>query len=206
MASKLDIYKGAARLLGHAAGISSLTETSQMRSTFDDIWTPAIGFLLTEGMWNFAIRSVELSADEDTDPAFGWTYAFSRPTDWIRTVSISDIGTFDSGFESFVDENNFWYADATPLYIRYVSNDASYGLNIALWPQTFAKAAEAYIAYEAAMTVAGAASSLRTDMFNLYRNALKKAKIKDAVDDSVKKQPAGRLVRSRFSTRNSRMG
>jgi hypothetical protein len=57
--------------------------------------------MLAKGMWNFAIRSVELHEDEDVEPLFGYQYAFSKPDDWVRTVSINNEATFQTGSRIF---------------------------------------------------------------------------------------------------------
>jgi hypothetical protein len=205
MADKLQIYQGALRLLGNAAGVASLTEVSPARYRLDDAWTPAVQYLLEQGLWNFAMRSVELSYDTDLTPNFGHTYAFSRPTDWVRTAGISDTGDFNGTFESYDDEGDYWYASVNPLYVKYVSNDASYGLNVAKWRQGFSKALEAYLAFECGLPIAADRGS-RNDMFNLFKSRLSKAKILDAVDESIRRKPPGRLVNSRLSSRSNKDG
>ena len=203
MADKLQIYKGALRLLGNAAGLSSLTEVSPTRHTLDDCWAPAGEYLLAKGLWNFAMRSVELSPDEDTDPLFGYTYAYSKPTDWVRTASISDHPGNENGFENYADEPGYWFADCNPLYLSYVSNDNAYGWNVAAWRQPFAKAMEAYLAFESGLPISADRGN-RNDMYQLFKTRLADAKALDAVDERVRMRPPGRLVRSRLSSGGSR--
>lgn len=202
MASRLEIYRGALRLLGDAHGLSSLTEDGPARLALDNAWQPAVDYMLAKGLWNFGIRSVELTEDEDVAPLFGYQYAFSKPSDWVRTVSISDDPTFREGYEDYEDETDYWYADPSPLYVRYVSSDEDYGWNIAKWRQPFAKALESYLAYECGLPISSGHGN-RNDMFTLFGKLLKEAKILDAVDERVRMKPEGRLVKSRFY-RNSR--
>lgn len=205
MADKLEIYKGTLQLLGNAAGLSSLTEVSAARSRLDDIWLPSVNYMLSKGLWNFAMRSVELSADTDVSPAFGHTYAFSKPTDWVRTASISQYGDFRDGFENYDDENGYWFADIDTLYIKYVSNDANYGLNISSWRQPFAQALEAYLAFKSGLPISADRGN-RNDMHSLHKALLKEAKALDAVDEKVRYRPAGRLVRARLASTSSKHG
>lgn len=204
MADRLEIYRGALRLLGDAHGLSSLTEEGPARTALDQAWQPAVDYLLAKGLWNFAIRSVELTPDEDVAPLFGYQYAFSKPVDWVRTVSISNEATFREGYEDYEDETGYWYADPNPLYVRYVSSDEDYGWNIAAWRQPFAKALEAYLAYDCGLPISSDRGN-RNDMFTLFGKLLKEAKALDAVDERVRRQPSGRLVRSR-SMRRDRFG
>lgn len=200
MADKLTIYRGALRLIGHGASLSSLTEVSHARTELDNAWTSSVDYLLTEALWNFAIRSIELSKDDDVTPNFGYDYAFSKPSDWVRTASMSNVGFNDDiGFEDYDDEGDYWYASVNPLYVKYVSDDASYGYNVGRWRQRFAKALEAHLAFEVAMPL-GKDRAVRNDMFNLYEKRIAKAKALDAVDERVRKQPQGRLVTARMAS------
>lgn len=197
MASRLSIYKAALRYLGNAAGISSLTEASVTRRALDDAWQEAGEFMLAKGLWNFAIRTSQLSEDEDVEPLFGYQYAFSKPTDWVRTVAINTDPAFAIGFEDFADETQYWYANTDTLYVRYVSNDAAYGWNIGEWRQPFAEAFAAYLAFQCSLPISADKGS-RTDLFNLSKALLTEAKALDAVDERVAYSPAGRLVRTRL--------
>lgn len=196
MADRLSIYKGVLRLLGNAAGLSSLTEVSPTRNALDDAWRAAGDYMLARGLWNFAIRTVEMSPDEDVEPLFGYTYAYSKPDDWVRTASISDRPTFDDGFEDYEDETAYWYTNCSTLYVRYVSDDDAYGWNIGAWRQPFSKALEAYLAWECGLPISSDRGN-RNDMFQLFTRLLKDAKSLDAVDERVRSRPSGRLVRSR---------
>lgn len=206
MADKLTIYRGALRLIGHGASLSSLTEVSHARTELDNAWTSSVDFLLTEALWNFALRSVELSKDDDVSPNFGYDYAFSKPDDWVRTASISDSAIDDGiGFEDYDDKGDYWYASINPLYVDYVSDDASYGYNVGRWRQRFAKALEAHLAFEIAMAL-GKDRAVRNDMFNLYTKRIAQAKSLDAVDERVRKKPQGRLVTARLASGSRKDG
>lgn len=195
MASRLSIYRGAARLLGDRR-ITALTDDGETRKAFDDAWRDVGDYLLARGLWNFAIRTVELTQDEDVEPLFGYTYAFSKPDDWVRTASISDVGTFTGDFNDYEDETEYWYCDCDPLYVRYVSDDDQYGWNVAAWRQPFAKAFEARLAFECGLPISQDRSN-RNDMEALAEKRLREAKSLDAVDERTRHSPAGRLVKAR---------
>jgi hypothetical protein len=197
MASRLSIYKSALRYLGNAAGVASLTEVSPARYALDDAWQDAGEYMLAKGLWNFAIRTSQLSADEDVEPLFGYQYAFSKPADWVRTVNINTDPDFGIGFEDFADETSYWYANSDTLYVRYVSNGDAYGWNIGAWRQPFAEAFAAYLAFQCSLPISSDKGT-RSDLFNLAKTLLTEAKTLDAVDERVAYTPAGRLVRSRL--------
>lgn len=199
MADRLEIFKGALRHLGNAAGLSSLTEVSASRQALDDAWQSSVDFLLEKGLWNFAIRAVEFAYDENMEPLFGYDYAFSKPTDWVRLVSISDEPTFREGLADYADENGYWYANVETIYVRYISNDDAYGWNVGSWRQSFAKCLEAYLAFSSSLPISADRGN-RNDLYNLYKQLLKDAKTLDAVDERVQQKPAGRLVKSRLAS------
>jgi len=202
MADRLAIYRGALRLLGNQ-NIASLTEPHQARFALDEAWEPVGTMLLEAGLWNFAIRTVELSNDEDVQPLFEFQYAFSKPDDWVRTADISDNPTFVESYEDYEDETGYWYANVNPLYIRYVSNDPDYGWNIGAWRQHFANAYSAFLAFECGLPISDDKGN-RNDLYTLAQNRLSEAKVKDAVDERVQRKPTGRLVRARFANRSNR--
>ncbi len=154
MPTRLTVYQGALRLLGPHQ-LASLEDNRPERLRLDEIWTEAVQYLLERGLWNFAIRSVEMSNDESYEPLWGYDYSFSKPDDFVRTVSLSDDPTFVRGFEDFETEGGYWFANAEPLYLRYVSSDPQYGLNIEDWPQAFTKALEAHMAFESGLPISG---------------------------------------------------
>ncbi len=195
MADRLEIYRGACRLLGQQR-IVSLTDTGTTRRSFDDAWQATGDYLLAKGLWNFALRTVELSSDEDVEPRFGFEYGFQKPEDWVRTADLCDDPTMESPTRAYEDEPDYWFADTDPLYVRYVSNDVEYGWDVARWRQPFAKAFEAYLAFESGLPVTNDKQN-RNDLFQLFEKRLAEAKTLDAVDERVRMTPAGRLVASR---------
>lgn len=203
MADRLTIYRGALALLGQER-LSSLTEAHPARYALDDAWQSTGDYLLEQGLWNFAMRSVELAYDEDVSPLFGYDYAFSKPSDWVRTAELSELATFVPPLADYMDEPSYWYANPTKLYLRYVSNDDAYGWNVGSWRQAFAKTFEAYLAFESGLPISNDRGN-RNDLFGLYEKRLSKARVLDAVDEKVRYKPEGRLVRARRTRVVSRM-
>lgn len=203
MADKLSIYKGALRLLGPHE-LATLSDDRPERYQLDDAWSDALAYVLADGLWNFAIRVVSITAEASPSPApVGWDFVHLKPDDYVRTVGISSEATFQSGFEDFEDEGDRWVANCDPLYVRYTSNSASYGADISRWPPSATKALEAYLAFECGLPISGDRGN-RNDLFGLYEKRLARAKAIDAFNEPVKFPPAGRIVRARFTRRNSR--
>lgn len=202
MADRLTIYRGALRHLGDGR-LASLTDNDSRRLKLDDAWTSSVDFMLEKALWNFAIRTVELEADDDFEPLFGYAYSFSKPDDWVRLNAISDEPYFVRSYEKYHDDGDFWFADVDRLYLRYVSNSPLYGYNIGRWRQSFALALEALLAFRCGLPISNDRGN-RNDLFQIFEKLLKDAKAQDAVDESVQYPPTGRLVKARFRS-GSRM-
>lgn len=197
MADRLSIYRSALSHLG-GANITSLTEDRPEKRALDAVWEGAVNYLLEQGMWNFAIRTVELSYDEDVEPLFGFQHAFSKPDDWVRTVSISETADFCEGLRRYEDETSYWHTDPETIYLRYVSNDDAYGWNVGAWRESFSEALSSYMAFKSSLPIASDKGN-RNDLFGLYGKLLREAKTRDAVDERVREKPPGRWTRSRFN-------
>jgi hypothetical protein len=202
MATKLSLYRTALRFLGPHE-LATDTDDRPERYQLDDVYDDAIAYMLEQGLWNFAMRSAVLTASGS--PIAGWDYTFSKPSDIVRLAGISYEPTYSQGFEDYQDQNGKWYANVDTLYVRYVSNNSSYGLDLAKWPPTFAKATAAYMAFESGLPISGDRAN-RNDIFSLHKSLLARSKTLDAFDESVKREPAGRLVRARLASRSGRDG
>lgn len=201
MATKLNLYRGALRLLGPHQ-LAATTDDRPERYVLDEIYDDAVQHMLEQGLWNFAIRFEPLTTPAaPTNPDTGYDYAFSKPTDFVRIAAISDNASFDGIFEAYSVQQSYIYTNATELYLRYVSNDASYGLDLTKWPQSFAKAVEAYLAFESGLPISGDRGN-RNDMLGLFKERLARAKIIDAVDERVQWKNPGRWTRARITQRN----
>lgn len=67
--------------------------------------------------WNCAIKRVTLAPLAEA-PAFGWSYAFQLPGDWLRTIQVGLDG--DPG-EYEIEGRTILY-DSNVLYLRYVAD------------------------------------------------------------------------------------
>lgn len=199
MADKLAVYRNALLFLDERK-IASLSDTSESRRALDDAWDNTVDYCLAQGIWNFAVRTVQIDASASVTPAFGFSYAFTKPSDCIRLYQMSSEETFTVPFNTFRDEAGYWYADSDPLYARYVSNDTAYGNDVSLWPPIFVE----YVACRLAARVAGriTGSDAKVEYLTKLERRLKQdAASKDAMDEGPIAPPRGTWVRSR--TRSS---
>lgn len=163
--TRLQLYNNALMLCGESF-LASLTEAREPRRLLDQVWTTTgVDFILEQGQWWFAIRTVRIDYDPAITPSFGYRRAFVKPSDWIATSAVCSDEYFNSPLTAYADEVGYWYADTYPIYVKYVSNDAGYGANPAIWPASFCDYAAAYFASQIISKLAGDKSSQKEALF-----------------------------------------
>jgi hypothetical protein len=169
----------------------------------DDEYDKARKYCLEQGLWNFALRTTLLEPDTDNEPLFGYLYAFLRPDDYVRLNAISGDPYFNLTLEEYVDEGPYFLASINPLYVSYISDHPSYGMDMGSWPATFELAVEYELAHRIAphLTAMGDGDLQRLDDERI--TAIRDARSKDAMNQPAKRPPAGRLVRARQGQRYS---
>jgi hypothetical protein len=205
VATKLQTYNLA---LGHLEDrkLASLSEAREPRRVLDDFWDTTCAYALERGFWNFAMRAVQADSSASITPTFGYTYAFTKPDDWVRTYVISDSEALEPPLLRYVDEPNLWYADCDPLFVKYVSNDTAYGMDLSIWPETFTDYVSLRLAVKACKRITGNDSMLQGSHGLLHREkrALAAAKSSDAMNEPPGFPPTGSWVRSRGNARADR--
>jgi len=140
------MYQHALLLCGERT-IDSLTENREPRFLLDHIWdNGGVDACLAEAQWKFAMRTQLLDYDPDLTMAFGYKRAFAKPSDWIITSAVCEDEYYNTPLLQYSDEAGYWYSDLSQIYVKYVSNDASYGGDLTAWPQTFADFVSAHFA------------------------------------------------------------
>lgn len=204
MASKLTVFNGALREMKERK-LASLTENREPRRVLDTVWdNDFIRQCLSEGLWNFAMRTVELTYSPSVSPDFGYRYAFDKPADWVRTASVCSDEKFSSPLLEYNDEAGFWFADLDTIYVRFVSDDASYGADLSLWAPKFVLYAETELAARTAGQITGSDSSA-AQLVKLAKDRLKSARSTDAMDEPTRFAPQGSWTSARYGrTRRDR--
>lgn len=193
--TQLALYNEALRLIGERR-IASLSENREPRRVLDDVWNDgAREYCLEQGQWNFAMRAVEITKS-DTVPAFGYINAFDKPNDFIRTCGVAEDEYFNVPLTRMVEEVGFWFADIDPIYVRYISSSANYGLDLTRWPKTFAKYVAAFLASEVVFTLTQSTEK-QSYILQLMQRRLIDARSKDAMGDPTAFAPQGNWTVSR---------
>lgn len=198
---KLQLYNGALLFLGED-NLDTLTDNVETRRLLDSVYDRGgLKYVLEQGLWNFAMRSSKLEPSPSVTTPFGQKNAFEKPTDYVRTASISSDGYFRTPLLNILDERAYWYADIDELYVQYVSKDTAYGFDYSLWPETFSRYAEAYFGQQIHRRLTQNKRSkdeVDKDVLRLLRDA----RSKDAIKNPTTFFPSGRWTSSRGSSSN----
>ena len=146
MTTQLTLYNDALMICGERF-LASLTENREPRRLLDQVWaTNGVRLCLEEAQWEFAMRTQQVDYDPAITPSFGYNRAFSKPTDWVLTSAVCVDEYFRTPATRYVDEAGYWYSDLDTIYVRYVSNDAFYGMDLNKWPDSFKEFVAAHFA------------------------------------------------------------
>lgn len=207
MTTKLTLYNGALLEIGERA-LSSTSEERESRRLLDQIWdTGVIDYCLGLGQWKFAKRTVEMTADPGVALAFGYEFGYTMPDDHVRTTALCTDEYLSIPLLRYSIENGKLFTDDEPIYLSYVSNGASYGADLTIWPPDFVRLVELYLASRIVWKLSQNKESLARIEKALDR-ATKEAKNQDAMEGPTVFPPDGALVSARrgrsSSVRNSR--
>lgn len=203
MTSRLSLYNDALLYCGERS-LASLTEEREPRRLLDQVWDGGgVDFCLEQAQWRFAMRTLRVDPDETIEPEFGYANAFTKPSDWILTSAVCEDEYFRVPLNQYVDENGVWYADIDPLYVRIVSNDPDFGMNLGGWPETFTQYVALYFASRISTKLSSSAEKWQ-EINKLMKLGLTTAKNKASMGDPAMFPAKGAWSRAR--TRGSRRG
>lgn len=185
MTDQLSIYNGALIAMGSRI-LATLSDNVESRRVLDAVWNSGQfpKHCLEKGYWKHAMRTATLTPSVTTPPT-GWTYAYDQPSDFVKTYSLCVDDRFVTPLQDFLNEGTHWYCEENPIYLRYVSNGASYGLSYALWPESFTR----YVEHALALRVVKRITDAKTDADDLKvdtKRLLAEAKANDALKEPVK--------------------
>jgi len=155
MTDRLSLYNDALMHVGERF-LGSLTENREPRRLLDQVWASGgVDYILERGQWAHATRTQRIDYDSGIEPTFGYRYAFPHPDDFICTRAVCSDEYFRVPLINHVDEGGYWYADLATIYVRFVSNDPAYGMNLGKWPKTFQRLVALHFGSEIAAKLTG---------------------------------------------------
>jgi hypothetical protein len=193
MASVVDICNGALNQLG-ATTILSLTEDSKNARLCNSRYTQIRDALFRTHPWNCLQKRIELAADT-TAPAWGFTNAFTLPSDCLRLLRILD---YDSNYKV---EGRKILSNSSGMKILYVARVTDPNEYDELLRETLSASLGADIAF-------GVTSNNQTakNMYELFKEKLRDARFVDSTEGQNVEQDlgmtdvidAGTFINSRF--------
>ncbi len=169
MASVVDICNGALNQLG-ASTILSLTEDSKNARLCNSRYTQVRDALFRTHPWNCLQTRLELAASSDS-PAWGFTYAYTLPTNCLRLLRVLD---YDSNYKV---EGRKILSNASTMKILYISRITDPNEYDELLRETLSAALGADIAY--AVTSNNTTSQ---NMILSYQEKLRDARFVDSTE------------------------
>lgn len=197
--TKLRVYNAALRARGVSNRLDALTDDRPERYNLDEAWPDVVARCLEEGRWNFGQRSVEIPYEPSVEVSFGFSYAFEKPSDWVRSFRVSADPTFSVPLQSeeVLDEGAYWYANVETIYVQYMSDGSTYGGDLAAWSQTFADAVALMLAVDIGPTVGNMGEEAVARLEKRAQDAIRNARSKDAQNQPTQMRSPGRLQRAR---------
>lgn len=199
-ATQLRLYNQALRICKERK-LASLSENREPRRLLDEAWgdgstNGSVRRCLEAGQWTFATRSIQLDYSPSITPSFGYQYAFDQPSDMVKVAGICSDEYFNTPLLRYTDEGDYWYADLQTIYVRYISNGASYGTDLSRWPETFVD----FVAADLAMEIVGNLTNGDSDVSRVDKirtRAMTRARSNDAMNKPTTFMPMGGWRRAR---------
>lgn len=205
MASRLSLFNGALLECGER-DLASLTENREPRRLLDRVWDNGlIDFVLEQGQWKFAKRTVVLAPETGVETGFGYKNSFVRPDDHVRTIGIWADEYLQAPLLQYQQEGQKWFADVDEFYLSYVSNGEAFGGDLSNWPAGFTRAVELYLASRIVKRLTQDEAAERL-LIAKARDAFTAARSDDAMEGPTTFPPPGRWVKARHGGNNTDRG
>lgn len=191
--SAVQIANRALTKLGDAR-ILSLTEDSNGARVLNSMFEAVRDAELRRHRWKFALARAELLADADA-PAFGFSYAYELPADFLGLVQVSEYV-----LRPYTPERGPWQREGTkiltdlpaPLRIRYIKRVENPGLFDPLFCEAFA----CRLAFESCESLTQSSTKKQAARED-YAEAVQEAMRCDAIEATADLLPQGSWLDSR---------
>lgn len=185
--------------------ISALTDAVEVRRRLDDHYEDTLDWLMEQAFWRCGMRTVEITENTGVAPAFAYEYAHDLPTDFVKRFVVSASEFLDPPLDdqshgnSYLIEGGYIWANVTPIYMRYMSNDSSYGKDLTKWTEGMANAFSSELAARAAPFVTGSKET-SAELHEMAMLQAAKAATFDAMQQTTQTTREGRWTKNRFAS------
>jgi hypothetical protein len=191
MASEVGIVNSAGIKIGVKNLITSLSDGTPLANLGANRYEEIRDELLRSHPWNFAVKRAKLARLSET-PTYEYTYAYSMPDLWLRTILVADNDHGD-GYIDYKEEDNKILTSAEDVYMKFVSKVTDPNI---MTPD-FRELIAMQLAVEGAINITNSRS-----MSDYWKDEFKSAKIKakstDSLGDRPDIRPQGSWATQRF--------
>ncbi len=101
---------------------------SEVAQIMDSVWDLCLQEVLALHRWKFATKRASLAL-LSTAPAFGYSYAFQLPSDYVRAIDPEERTTTYT-----IEDNKLYYNDTTfsLRYVSYVSDPSKFSIGFCI--------------------------------------------------------------------------
>lgn len=203
--TKLQLYNQALGMVGEGR-LLTVTDNRPERHKLDQIWDEdPIKQTLEETYWEFATRTLEWNYNSAIEPSFGYSRAFDKPSNFVRTVALCSDEFFKAPLLEYQVEAGYWYCDLDTIYLRYVSDADNYGRDMSLWTELFRNCVAAKMAAELAIRLTKS-QSMQDAMEKKYSKYVSDAKSLNAQEKPTQYLRPGSWTRARTGSISSFRG
>lgn len=191
--SQLSVFNDALKMLGDHRLITT-TDDVEARYELDRSWTNAVAFVFQAAFWRFTLVTATLTHNGALTPTVaGYTSVFAQPANYYRPHALYVLSTARECPLDVKQQGVLFYANTTPINIRYVSSALI--ATPASWPETVAKAVAAYMAFDIASRISQDPQATQ-GMFELWQQYFAAAQAVEAVPANpwLDHQLSGRLL------------
>ena len=188
--SVVDICNNALIRIGSKT-ITSLTDGDKVANSCNTVYERTRDTLLRMHLWNFAMKRIQLASEEDA-PAFGFSYSYPLPSDFIRVKQL------DESDDTYKIEAGKLLTDASTVKLIYVSRIE----DVAQFDPLFTEALVLLIAINLSYILIGSngrEASLKEEL----NKTLFLAKQVDGQDDTPDQFDASYFLRSKYWGRDT---
>ncbi len=102
----------------------------------------------------------------------------------------------------YAEENGYWYADLSPIFVQFNSKDAAYGLDLSQWPASFVDFVAKRLARQTCKRITGKDDLLQGPhgLIKQEIEARRVAAANCAMNEAVGFAPQSKWIRSRMSS------
>lgn len=190
------IYNDALMILG-LDEITANDDDSNRRSKIDRVVDAGVvEDLLEDTGWTFALKSTKMDYDPSVEPAWGYNYAFGKPSDLHRIDGVFQDEYMNTPLKLYKDEEDYFFADITEIYLQYLST--SWLTTPSDWPTFFKRLLAGRIAQDVAPSLKAEGADPAYAM-EIYEERKRSAEANDAMSAPPRILSEGYWVRSRYN-------